>query len=104
MNSRIGPKNQIPKNFANLAQKYRISIRKYEESPCFGNILLIVASDNCVYRFTRDRGYNACEVCRDEEREIWESVWVEKMFGITESSTEFPQYVEKILTMKNLNR
>lgn len=104
MNSRIDSKDQIRDRIANLTRKYKIHIRKFEESPSFGNILLVVASDKQVYRFTRDRGWNACEVCRDERQDIWEEVWGAEMFGMKKSGEGFPEYVERILTMKNLNR
>ena len=67
------------------------------------NLMLIVSTEKSVLRFVRDRGYNTCEICDDEELQHWIDD-VSISFSDPLRTDSFYKYVEYILTLKGLKK
>ena len=86
-----------------LENNFRIHVRQFECSSYFGNLMLIVSTEKSVLRFVRDRGYNTCEICDDEELQHWIDD-VSISFSDPLRTDSFYKYVEYILTLKGLKK
>ena len=86
-----------------LENNFKIHVRQFECSSYFGNLMLIVATEKSILRFVRDRGYNTCEICDDEELQHWIDD-VSISFSDPLRTDSFYKYVEYILTLKGLKK
>lgn len=86
-----------------LENNFKIHALRFERSSYFGNLMLIVSTEKSVLRFVRDRGYNTCEICDDEELQHWIDD-VSISFSDPLRTDSFYKYVEYILTLKGLKK
>ena len=86
-----------------LENNFKIHALRFERSSYFGNLMLIVSTEKSVLRFVRDRGYNTCEICDDEELQHWIDD-VSISFSDPLRTDSFYKYVEYILTLKDLKK
>lgn len=86
-----------------LEDRFKVRVLQSEASSYFGNLMLIVSTERSMLRFVRDRGYNTCEICEDRNLQHWMDDTTIS-FSDQMRTGDFYKYVERVLTLKNLQK
>lgn len=91
----------LEKRITEVLSKHNVRPLRLEMSKSFGNVLLIAATPHTQLRFVRDRGYNFCEICKKGDGSHWEDDLLSSSPALN-SISDFCDFVDKVLTAKNL--